>query len=355
MEEHSIIPRDLELVIPGHIGFFEVLIVVSFLIHILFVNITVGSSILAVFKELQGIVKKNRIADALAEQMATHTSIMKSIAVVMGIAPLLLISVIYTQYFYASTNLIGKAWLSLIVLLIISFLLLYLYKFSWERLATGSKKWLHLFIGAAGSLVLLCVPLIFIVNVVSMLYPEMWAGANGFFHSLFYYPQIWPRYFHFILATFAVTGIYLYFWNGLLQRKQLKNSVVSGEEEQFALHKEVYRQGKHLGVLTTIWTTVLQFGAGFLLLFSFEKDIMLLYMGGDALLTGLLVASLLLTVLLLISLFMLMKTDIRKYFVLTLITFVLVLGVMGWMRHELRENHLKQYIEENPRTTMIDS
>lgn len=129
----NLIPDDITLAIPGNVGFFEVLIVVSFILHILFVNITIGSSVLAVGKEIQGMSKKDRKIDRIAQQLADHTSIMKSIAVVLGIAPLLLISVIYTQYFYSSTNLIGKAWLSLIALLITAFLILYLYKFTWEK------------------------------------------------------------------------------------------------------------------------------------------------------------------------------------------------------------------------------
>src|SRR5690606_37533180 len=106
------------------------------------------------------------------------------IAVVLGVGPLLIVSVIYTQYFYSSTILIGKAWLSVIIILIVAFLLLYLYKFTWDRWQT--KKGIHLTVGSIGAIILLFVPLIFIVNVVSMLYPEEWAGANGFFHSLFY-------------------------------------------------------------------------------------------------------------------------------------------------------------------------
>lgn len=341
---NSIIPKDLELVIPGNLGFFEFLIVVSFLLHILFVNITIGSSVLAVGQELKGMRKKCLKTDALAEQLSTHTSVLKSIAVVLGVAPLLLISVMYTQYFYSSTNLIGKAWLSLIVLLITAFILLYIYKFTWHQM-TGSKKGLHVLIGAAGSLILLFVPLIFIVNVVSMLYPEMWRGAEGFFHSLTYYPQIWPRYFHFILASFAATGIYLYFWNGRLQRK--------GNTD--ASKMDTLQAGKRLGILTTIWTTILQFVAGFVLLLSFNRDIMLLYMGEDALLTSMLVGSIVLTLLLVFFLYRLMRTDQRKFFISSVATFFLILVLMGWMRHELRENYLSPYLEENPRTTQVQN
>lgn len=220
-------------------------------------------------------------------------------------------------------------------------------------MSNGKLKILHVFIGASGSLILLSVPLIFIVNVVSMLYPEMWAGSNGFFHSLFYYPQIWPRYFHFILATFAVTGIYLYFWNGRLQKRILVEKEENVDVQDYALKMETYRRGKRLGVLTTIWTTILQFVAGIVLLFSFDQDIMLLYMGEDLLLTSLLIGSLLFTLVLVFFLYKLMKTDLKKYFILSLSTFILILGIMGWMRHELREAHLKPYIDENPRTTEV--
>lgn len=344
--QSSIIPPDIELVIPGNLGFFELLIVVSFLLHIIFVNITIGSSAMAVFQEIKGMRTKKREDDLLALQLATHTSILKSIAVVLGVAPLLLISVIYTQYFYPSTILIGKAWLSLLLILIVAFLLLYMYKFMWDKMSENpNKKRLHVVIGSVGTLLLLFVPLIFIVNVVSMLYPTMWEGANGFFHSLFYYPQIWPRYGHFILASFAVSGFYLYFWNNRLQKKMSE----SNDTEE-----KMITNGKRLGLQVMIGSTVLQFALGFILLFSFDRDIRMLYLGDDFLLTTLFVISLLMTAMLVYFLYLLMVRDKRKYFILSLSTFVIILSVMGWMRHELRESYLNPYLEEVTRTTQIE-
>lgn len=343
----SIIPNDMELGIPGNLGFFEFLIAFSFLVHIIFVNITVGSSTLAVFEEIKGVTKKEKMHDDFAFQLANHTSVLKSIAVVMGVAPLLLISVIYTQYFYPSTILIGKIWLSLIIILITAFLILYAYKFLWKRMAKGVNKLLHIAIGALGSLILLFVPLIFIVNIVSMLYPDMWAGSKGFFHGLFYYPQIWQRYFHFVLASFGVTGIYLYFWNNRLQ-KNLNTKEI--EEAPFQQMEALYKHGKKLGLQVAIITTLLQLVFGTILLMSFDRSIMLLYMGEDILLTTLLVTSIFLTLAMAYFLYLLQKHDVKRYFYLGLSTFLLVLSLMGWMRHELRESYLESYFEENPRT-----
>ncbi|MBO1002280.1 cytochrome ubiquinol oxidase subunit I [Pseudogracilibacillus auburnensis] len=342
----SIIPEDLELVIPGNVGFFEVLIVVSFLIHILFVNITVGSSALAVVQEIKGIRTKRAEDDMLAAQLATHTSILKSIAVVMGIAPLLLISVLYTQYFYPSTILIGKAWLSLLLILLVAFLFLYAYKFTWDKMTHIRKKRVHVLIGAVGSAMLLFVPLIFIVNVVSMLYPDMWEESKGFFHALTYYPQVWQRYIHFILASFAIAGFYLYFWNNRLQKK-------NGKNEQSKANLCMQKQGKRLGLQVMIGTTALQFIAGTWLLMNFEREIRLLYMGDDPFLTGLLLSSIFVTMILLFFLYLLMKHDKRKYFMMSLASFILVLGIMGWMRHELRETYIKPYKDEVPQTTEV--
>ncbi len=101
--------------------------------------------------------------------------------------------------------------------------------------------------------------------------------SKGFFHGLVYYPQIWQRYFHFILASFAIAGIYLYFWNNRLHKKAKR------ENKEDQLNVRVQNQGKKLGLQTMIWTTALQLLSGTWLLMSFDRDIRLLYMGDDPL------------------------------------------------------------------------
>ncbi|WP_431026798.1 cytochrome ubiquinol oxidase subunit I [Lysinibacillus sp. LZ02] len=334
------ISNDINLPIPANIGLLEVLIVITFILHILFVNFTIALASSAVLLEGIGIIKKNSKLDAMAKVCSWHASIHKSIAVVLGVGPLLIVSVIYTQYFYNSTILIGKAWLSVILLLIIAFLLLYLYKFTWER--WQQKKALHMMVGGLGAAILLFVPLIFIVNVVSMLYPEKWGDAQGFFHSLIYYPQIWQRYFHFILASLAAGGFYLfvyYTWKGRKQKAILE-----------------HEQGlKKFGVKMALWVTLCQIATGFILLFSFETNIRMLYLGEDVLLTSLLVASIILTIVLCGLLHVAGERNSGKAFFLSVATFVLILGVMGYMRHELRENYLQPYMEEHPRVTMDET
>lgn len=329
------ISPDNILPIPAPLGLLEVLIIITFALHIIFVNLTISLTTGAVGLEIAGKIKNNSMLDKMAQICSFHASIHKSIAVVLGVAPLLIVSVIYTQYFYSSTILIGKMWMNLIIFLIVAFLLLYLYKFKWDQ--WQDKKGLHISVGFLAMLILLFIPLIFIVNVTSMVYPELWGDVEGFFPSLFYYPEIWQKYLHFILASLAAGGFYIFLFFAYRKRK--------GKELQN------YEQNlKLFGAKVGFWITVLQLVVGFILLFSIKTDARMLFLGEDILLTALLLISIILTIVLSILLYMAGYKDSFKSFTLSIATFVIILGIMGWMRHEVREAYLSPYLEEFPRT-----
>ncbi|MGE5702144.1 MAG: cytochrome c class I [Clostridia bacterium] len=329
----SHVPNDLELVIPGNVSFLEALLVIAFILHIVFVNVIVAGSANALFLEFKGILRKNSIYDELARHLATHVSINKSIAVVLGVAPLLIISTIYTQFFYPSTILIGKMWLLLVPLLILSFLLLYVYKFTWEVW----QKWkgLHLAFGLLGTAILLFVPLVFIVNVASMLYPELWQQSRGFFASLFAYPTIWQRYAHFMASSFAVMGLYMYWWGGRRLKKE---------------DDPVFVEAKRFGKREALLFTVLQLLAGPLLLFSMDERVTRMFLGGSALHVSLLAVTIVLAVALIFMLVKLVQKESRRTFVAALTLLCLMIGTMSILRHEVRELYLQPYQQEAPRT-----
>src|SRR5699024_9415641 len=137
-----------------------------------------------------------------------------------------------------------------------------------------------------------------------------------------------------ILASFALAGLYLYLWKKRLKKKARE------KDDKDPTETKVEKQGKRLWLQVMIGTSGLQLLSGTWLLMSFERNILLLYIGDDVLLTSLLIASILVTLLMIFFLVLLMKHDKRKYFIMSLASFVLVLGIMGWMRHELREVYL---------------
>ena len=166
------VPRDVPLPLPLPEGVLVFLLVVSFLLHILFVNLMLGGSLLTLWAEIKG--RKDKKYDNLAREIANTITVNKSLAVVLGVAPLLSINTLYTLFFYSANSLTGTLWVSIVPLVTIAFLLLYFHKYSWERYK--DKKGFHLWLNGIAAAILLFVPFIFLTNINLMLFPEQWGG-----------------------------------------------------------------------------------------------------------------------------------------------------------------------------------
>ncbi len=201
------IPRDFPLPLPASDIDLQVLIVLLFLAHLLFVNLMVGGALLTVAYEIRGL--RRPPLDRLARSIAATVTVNKSIAVVLGVGPLLVMNALYGLWFYTANALSGRAWLMIVPLVIAAFGLLYAHKYSWDLLA--DSKGLHIAIGAAGALLLLSVPLIFLANINLMLFPERWLEVEGFLSTVAL-ANVLPRYLHFVLASVAVTALFLAGW-----------------------------------------------------------------------------------------------------------------------------------------------
>lgn len=203
------IPRDIPLPLPASEIYLEPLLVVAFIAHILFVNLLVGSTVLVFGFELRGL--KDRDFDRLARALATTITVNKSLAVVLGVAPLLVLSVLYTVHFYTANALTGMAWIGLIPTIAVTFLLLYLHKYSWDRLA--ESKGAHLGILAIALALLLFIPLVFLANVNLMTFPDRWAAVRGFWDAVTL-PNVLSRYLHFLAASLVATSLFAVAWFG---------------------------------------------------------------------------------------------------------------------------------------------
>lgn len=197
------IPRNIPLPLPASAALLETLLLLAFIAHILFVNLMVGGSLLVLGFELRGL--KQRDFDKLAYLLAQTLTVNKSLAVVLGVAPLLLINVLYTIHFYTANALTGTAWILLIPSITAAFLLLYLHKYTWERLS--AHKGLHICILLIANILLLCIPLVFLANVNLMMFPDRWTDIRGFLSALSL-PNVFPRYFHFVCASLIVTSLF---------------------------------------------------------------------------------------------------------------------------------------------------
>jgi|YelNatPaOPRAMG01_1025707.scaffolds.fasta_scaffold00330_50 cytochrome c len=209
LQVNTPVPRDIPIPLPLPEWLLVVLLVFSFLLHIVFVNLMLGGSIVTLWAEIKGL--KNKFYDTLAYEVARTITVNKSLAVVLGVAPLLSINALYTIYFYSANALTGIMWILIIPLVAIAFLLTYLHKYTWHSMERF--KILHIGIIALSVLLFLFIPLIFLVNINLMLFPEKWSSIHGFISALFL-PNVFPRYFHFLFASLAVTGLFLFWYVG---------------------------------------------------------------------------------------------------------------------------------------------
>ncbi|RJP21727.1 MAG: hypothetical protein C4520_09405 [Candidatus Abyssobacteria bacterium SURF_5] len=265
------IPIEIPLDLPGGPTFLRVLLVLTFILHIFFVGLMVGGTYFSVIYRILGF--KDQFSLRFAKEILDTVTINKSMAVVIGVAPLLVISLIFTIYWYSVIQLTYPYFLSIVWLVILAFLLLYAYKYTWDDLSKR-RPIIHICIGAAAAGIFTFVPLIFLANINLMLLPFQWHEYTGFFRSLLL-PNVLPRYLHFFVADFANIGFFTaaYFW--YVGRKS---------DDPF------YPRARNLGLRWALIATLLQGVFGPLNLFTmprgfYSTSLLILVLVGIALVT----------------------------------------------------------------------
>lgn len=241
-------PAELPLPIPLAVA--KAMLVAAFLLHIVFVNLMVGGTWIALVAHWRG--REDPVMLDLAHRLISTVTVHKSLAVVLGVAPLLLISVAYTTPFYTSSLLIAPAWLSVLWLVTLAFLLLYAYKYGFEGWHARNPA-VHAATGVLGGLCLLAIPLIYLTNTQLMLDAAAMARRPGFFEAMLTVGNVFPRYAHFMLASLAVTGFWVALWWGR-----------AGSPLEGAAKDRVVRFGARWALIPT----ALQFIAGPVVLFT---------------------------------------------------------------------------------------
>lgn len=310
------VPHDLPLALPAPEPILVVVLVGFFLMHILFINMMVGGTFLTFLYQALGL--KNPKWDAVAHDLASTITVNKSIAVVLGVGPLLAINTLYTMYFYTANALTADFWISIIPLVFTAFLLTYAHKYLWGRM----PQWLHLATIAVVVAIFAFVPLIFLTNITLMLQPERWIQVAGFWDAI-QLPNVWTRYAHFMLACPAMTGLMMV-W--MYRRRSADSFANTGLTKPAAIR---------LGYHWALWPTVGQFVVGPLSLMTLPK------VPGD---TSNVTAVFLMALLVTISLCLLIWREIRQgdsrigsgFGSVAGVMFVVVL-LMGSGRHMYRE------------------
>ncbi|MBU1570434.1 MAG: hypothetical protein KKE00_07955, partial [Proteobacteria bacterium] len=248
-------------IIPVHWAWFKVLLITTFTAHILLMNIMLGSAIIAFISGF------NRQSDSsliyLQKEISQKNTFIIAFTINFGVAPLLFLQVLYGNFFYTSSILMAVYWLSVIVLLITAYYAAYIYKFNFERLAQTRNYAVGL-----SALLLLITGFLYTNNMTLMLVPGSWTryftNPSGTILNLSE-PTLFPRFFHFVIASIAVSGLFI----AITWQRKKKNGVS---------HSDI---NITRGMKYFIYATLVQFCVGIWFLISLPRDIMLLFLGGD--------------------------------------------------------------------------
>lgn len=208
------LPFDIPLVTPTlgiPIEFYDALGIIVFLVHISFIYVLIGSLTAAVIYNIMGAVTKNEKYDKLAYAMTNPTTVSENMGALWGVAPLLVISVLYTGFFYTAILKVSPHILHIIYGNIFGFLLSYAYKFSWHKLE--NSKGFHIAIGLVALVTFYSLPPVFMSMSNLYLQPETFAYINNIWEIMLT-PLTGFRLVNFFLTALSFTGIFM-IWYGM--------------------------------------------------------------------------------------------------------------------------------------------
>ncbi|WP_028586235.1 hypothetical protein [Desulfocurvus vexinensis] len=246
---------------------FQALLSLGFLVHILLVNVMLGTAVMALAGGLGGA------DDPSAKAISTKLPTVIAFTVNFGVVPLLFLQVLYGHFFYISDIIMGWFWLSVPFLVMFAYYMAYLFDFRYERLGQGRTAVLALAV-----VCMTAVAFFFVNNLTMFLTPDRWLAyfENDRGTVLNWGdPSLLPRVAHFLLASLAVGGLAV----ALLWSR--------GERAARPDAPEHVRRGMRWFLRATLAQLVV--GPWFLL--TIRRDVMLLFMGHGAVHTAFFMAA----------------------------------------------------------------
>jgi hypothetical protein len=319
MDPATLIPDALP--IPVDWGWFYAFLLLTFIIHLLFMNIMLGSSIIALVHHLRGKAQ----SEPLTVDISQKLPFIIAFTVNFGVAPLLFLQILYGQFLYTSSVLMAVYWLSAAGLVLLAYLSAYIYDFRYISL--GAMRTVFIALTTA---CLLAVAFIFTNNMTLMLSPETWTGyfdqPDGTMLN-FGERSLIPRYLHFVVASVAVAGLFLaVLWSGKAGRGEPGG-------RRWVVH----------GMTWFAYATITQVAVGIWFLVALPQPVMLLFMGGSSLHTFVLLAGITLGVASIV-------TALRFMVKPTVALLVATIALMVYLRDLVRDAYLSPYFQVSERS-----
>lgn len=269
MDPSSLIPATEAIPAPWWV--METLGVLVLIFHLLVVNVALGGSLLLLWNRLRGGCTAGATIGPEVLKYKLPTAF--AVGINLGVAPLLFTQVLYGHFFYTSSIIMAVSWIMVIPLVILGY-----YGAHTHARKYASRPGLALAALVVACAVLLYVPFAFENNISLELQPERWSrwfeNRGGTALSLSD-PVMWGRYLHFVTASLAVAGLFIALVWGIRGRRGRPDT---------APH---VRRALRIYALTNMVQVVI----GLALLMLLPRRILLQFMGGDLLYSGVLLAG----------------------------------------------------------------
>lgn len=203
------IPDPDPIPLPGPVWLFKGLLLFTFLLHLLPMNLVLGGGMLVVVSHLRArregpAAAHHRHLVALAARALPVTV---AFTITLGVAPLLFVQVLYGQLYFASSVLMAWPWL-----LVVGLLLLAYYGTYWHAMRLREMGARAAWVALGVSLAFLAIAFLFVNNLTLMQNPAIWRNLHlrdpGGSHLYALHDEaVIPRFLHFVLASLAVSGL----------------------------------------------------------------------------------------------------------------------------------------------------
>lgn len=304
--------------IPVSWGWFQFLLLVTFPLHLLAMNAMLGGLAIGIVQHLKG----GTVRKQLAHRIAIALPLVIAFVVNFGVAPLLFVQVLYGQFLYTSSILMGVFWILIVPVLIVAYYGAYFYDFRFTQLGSAGP-----FVAVLVFFLLVVIGFFFSNNMLLMATPEQFGGyfshKNGTLLS-FGQPSFWPRFLHMFFGALAIGGLFV----TLLGR--FRKSV----------NPDLAKHAEQVGLSTFLFLTSCNVMIGVWYLLSLPKEMMMLFMGGNVGATIAFCVALLLVVGVLVS-------AVQRKFWLTFYHAIGLVVVMTFLRSYLRSGYLKDVFTLN--------
>jgi len=206
--------------LPAPIWLFKLLHIVTLALHFVAVEMLLGGLLLAVLLSLfHGSAESLVTARALARRL----TVVMTYVINLGVPPLLFAQVLYGRALYTSSVLMGLYWISIIVILTLTYWLLYQFT---ARLDAGRSAW---WVGLLAWLMCGWVARLLSTNMTLMLRPEVWremysaSGAGAYLPTGD--PTLTPRWLMMLAGGLFIAGLWMVYLSG--------RSTFTAEEKRF--------------------------------------------------------------------------------------------------------------------------